>query len=101
MIEDYHTISWIFLSIAIGSQIEPIKFNEISMIADGINHSIPSEKEIRNSIIYLLKNEYIIKIEKKYSLTNKGLFLYNNSNSENKTLLKIWKEIQNKLINIK
>jgi hypothetical protein len=99
MNDDYHTISWIFLSIAIGSQTEPIKFNEISMIADGINHSIPSEKEIRYSIIYLLKNKYIIKIEKKYSLTDKGLFLYHNSILENKTLLKIWSDIQNKLIN--
>ncbi len=54
---DLNIISLIFLSIAIGSQHEPIKFNEISMIADGINHSVPNEKEINQSInILFIKN---------------------------------------------
>jgi hypothetical protein len=35
------TISWIFLSIAVASKIEPAEFRQISMVGDGINHAVP------------------------------------------------------------
>jgi hypothetical protein len=42
------TISWIFLAIAIGSKNSSININGISQIADGINHAIPTHKEMQN-----------------------------------------------------
>ena len=40
------TISWVFLSIAIASEIHPADFRGISMIGDGINHAVPTHKEL-------------------------------------------------------
>jgi hypothetical protein len=101
MNDDFNIISWIFLSIAMGSQIEPITFDGISLIADGINHSVPNQKEINSSISYLLKNNLIIKNGKKYSLSEIGNTIYLKSNNENKTILKIWENIETKLLSIK
>jgi hypothetical protein len=44
-------ISWIFLSIAFASETETVDLEEISNIADGINHSIPNQKRLKNSIL--------------------------------------------------
>ncbi len=101
MNEDFNIISWIFLSIAMGSQIEPITFDGISLIADGINHSVPNQKEINSSISYLLKNNLIIKNGKKYSLSENGNTIYLKSSNENKTILKIWENVETILLSIK
>ncbi|CAM4446988.1 hypothetical protein [Flavobacterium terrigena] len=98
MNEDFNIISWIFLSIAMGSQLEPITFEGISLIPDGINHSVPNQKEINSSISYLLKNDLVIKNEKKYSLSENGKEIYLKSSNENKTILKIWENIETTLL---
>jgi predicted transcriptional regulator len=94
---DLNIISLIFLSIAIGSQHEPIKFNEISMIADGINHSVPNEKEINQSISYLLKIDLINKNAKRYLLSEKGKLLHTKSQNDNNNLLSIWKNLESQI----
>lgn len=101
MNDDLNIISWIFLSIAMGSEIEPIAFEGISLIADGINHSVPNQKEINSSISYLLKLNLIIKNGKKYSLSEKGKTIYLKSSNKNKTILKIWNNIETILLSIK
>ena len=45
--------SWIFLAVGMASEIEPCNINGISMIADGINHAVPTQKELRNSLSWL------------------------------------------------
>lgn len=101
MNDDFNIISWIFLSIAMGSEIEPITFDGISLIADGINHSVPNQKEINSSISYLLKNNLIIKNGKKYSLSENGKTIFLKSSNKNKTILKIWGDIETILFSIK
>ncbi|MDD5150098.1 MAG: hypothetical protein PHC28_06385 [Flavobacterium sp.] len=98
MMNDYQIFSWIFLAIALASQKEPIDYKGISMIADGINHSIPNEKEIRQSIIYLLNNNLISQIGKKYTLSEKGNLLYQKASEGKKPLLSIWEYIEIELI---
>ncbi len=95
---DYQIISWIFLSVALASQKEPTDYNGISIIADGINHSIPNEKEIRQSIIYLLNNNLISQIGKKYILSDEGNLLYQKAREGKKPLLSIWKHLEIELI---
>ena len=91
--------SWIFLAIALASQQEPAKFEEITMVADGINHSVPTEKEMRNSLTWLIKEELIFKVNKKYSLAQKGITKYELATKNTKTLLKIWQNLEQILIN--
>jgi len=53
---DSQTIAWIFLAIALASQTEPADFDSISTIADGINHAVPTLKELQTSLIWLINN---------------------------------------------
>ena len=84
-----------------GSETEPINFDGISLIADGINHSVPNQKEINSSISYLLKHNLIIKNGKKYSLSENGKTIYLKSSNKNITILKIWDNIETILLSIK
>lgn len=91
------TISWIFLALAIASQDSPANFNSISQIADGINHSIPNEKEIQSSLTWLNNNKLILKTGKKYSLTEIGKEIFSETQSETKTPLRMWKSLETKI----
>lgn len=93
------TISWIFLAIAIGSQNRPISFNGISTIADGINHAVPSHKELQTSISWLTKNKFISKSKNVYCLTNSGELAYRNASIDVNTVLIIWKNLEHSFIN--
>ena len=50
---DKQTISWILLSTVIASQKGPADFASISNIADGINHAIPTHKELQTSLTWM------------------------------------------------
>jgi len=88
------TISWIFLSIAIASQTESTDLKGISMIADGINHAIPNQKELQTSISWLLKSGLICQSETKYKLTNLGKSEYEKASENSDILLKIWNNLE-------
>ncbi len=66
------TISWIFLAVALATQTSPTDFVGISMIADGINHAVPTQKEMQVSISWLTKQGLISKLGNKYSLSETG-----------------------------
>ncbi len=92
--EEERTISWIYLAVSIASQTEPTDFNGISMIADGINHAVPTHKEMQTSISWLLRNGLVSKVGKKYTLTSKGKVDYKIASEETNTLLKIWDNLE-------
>ena len=94
------TISWIFLSIALASQTETADLSEISNIADGINHSIPNQKEMQTSISWLTKERLICKIENKYQLTDLGKSEYEKASKNTKILFGIWKNLELRIKNI-
>ena len=94
------TISWIFLSIALASETEPANFQEISNIADGINHAIPNHKELQTSISWLSKELLISKFEKKYKLTDLGKIEYEKASKNTNTLFEIWKNLELTIENI-
>ena len=60
------TISWILLSTALASAHQPANFESISQIADGINHSVPTHKELQTSLTWLTKYGFVEKSGKKY-----------------------------------
>ena len=87
-------ISSIFLATALASQEKPANFEGISMVADGINHSVPTEKEMRNSLTWLINKELISKESKKYHLTQKGIKKYEFATKETNTIMKIWNTLE-------
>jgi hypothetical protein len=91
------TISWIFLAIALSSDKSPVDFKGISQVADGINHAVPNHNEIQNSVSWLMQKNLILKISKKYTLTDSGKKLYIDSHIENKTILNIWHYLDNEI----
>jgi len=87
------------LATAIASQVEPTDFKGISDIADGINHAVPTHKEIQTSITWLSEKELLSKIGKKYMLTPKGKTEYKKVSEQTNTLLKIWDNLEETLKN--
>ena len=94
----FETTSWIFLATAISSEIESVNFAGISKVADGINHAIPTQKEMQNALSWLTEQKLVTKVEKKYSLTESGKKIYEEVKKENIVLLKMWKSIEDKFV---
>ena len=86
--------SWIFLATAIASKVKPTNFKGILIVADGINHSIPTENEIRNSLTWLINKDFISKENKKYCLTPKGILEYEFAIKEKDSKMNIWKNLE-------
>lgn len=88
------TVSWIFLSIALATNEKPADLNGISSVADGINHAIPTQKELQTSIAWLIKQGLILKQGKNYELTSNGKIEYDKASKDTKILLSILKNIE-------
>jgi len=90
-------VSWIFLATALASQTGPADFSSIASIADGINHTVPTHKELQTSLSWLANHGLISKNNNKYTLTEKGKLDYEESSKNTSTLLKIWDNIETTL----
>ena len=88
------TISWIFLATALATNTKPTDISGISSVADGINHAVPTQKELQTSISWLTTHGLIIKQGKNYELTSKGKLEYETASKKTQTLIKIWKNIE-------
>lgn len=76
------------------SFVEPAKFRDISMIADGINFAVPSHKELQTSLSWLQKRDLVVKQKNKYSLTATGKELHVRASSDSKYVSEVWKFIE-------
>ena len=94
---DKETVSWIFLATALAANTKPTDFNGITLVADGINHAVPTQKEMQTSIVWLTNNGLIVKHGNSYSLTKKGKFEYDTASKDSDKLLVIWKDLENNL----
>ena len=94
---DERIISWIFLAIANGSQVEPINHEGICEVADGINHAVPTQQEIRLATTWLLSHNYIIKKRKKYQLTPEGNQKLELASSESNTTMGVWNNLEQEI----
>jgi len=75
---------WIFLSISE----QPASLQDVIAMADGINHAIPTQKELQMSFGWLQAQGLMKKAGKKYSLTETGLAL--RKSLSGKTMMRIW-----------
>ena len=97
--QDERTISWIYLAISMASKNELADFNSISMLADGINHAIPTQKEIETSISWLTHKGLVTKVGNKYKLTSKGKEDFQIASKETNNLFGIWNKLEQTIIN--
>ena len=84
------TIAWILYALGLASQTKPAKFADISGVADGINHAIPTHKEMQISLKWLVANGLAQKEGFSYSLTPDGLLVLSSARTENSTTLAVW-----------
>jgi len=91
---DKQTISWIFLAIALATNTKPTDISGISSVADGINHAVPTQKELQISITWLTTKGLIIKQGKNYELTSKGKLEYELASKNNQTVMKVWENLE-------
>jgi predicted transcriptional regulator len=91
---DKQTISWIFLAIALATNTKPTDISGISSVADGINHAVPTQKELQISITWLTTKGLIIKHGKNYELTSKGKLEYELASKNNQTVMKVWENLE-------
>ena len=92
--------SWIYLAIALASQNKPTDFNGISMVADGINHAVPTQKELQTSIAWLMNHDFTKKSGNKYQLTEQGKLTYERASRNTNILLVIWKNLELEIKNL-
>ena len=85
-----NTYSWIFFAIAAISQQGAVKLSEITPFADGINHAIPTQKEIRNSLSWLERQSLVEREGKKVVVTEEGKSLFTRISSEPGGTMKTW-----------
>lgn len=88
------TISWIFLATALATKTKPTDISEISSVADGINHAVPTQKELQTSFSWLEAQGLVIRHAKNYELTSKGKLEYETASKNNQTLMEMWKNIE-------
>jgi predicted transcriptional regulator len=91
---DQQTISWIFLATALATSTKPTEMNGISSVADGINHAVPTHKELQTSIAWLTKKRLIVKHGKNYELTDIGKLEFKSASEHTDKLLDMWKVIE-------
>lgn len=87
-------VSWIFLSTALATSTEPSDIRGISIVADGINHAIPTQKELEASLSWLTQNGLVAKKGKKYCLTIEGKIKFENASKSTIIVFEIWKNLE-------
>jgi len=89
------TYSWIFYAVALASQLEPADYAGIESVADGINHAVPTQKEMRASLSWLAAQNLVQKDGKRYQLTEAGNILADDASA--RTTMKVWKNLESRL----
>ena len=91
------TYAWILYATALASTKEPRVIKEIEHAADAINHAVPTQKEMSESIRWLREKDLIEKSGKKLSLTSAGNALLGKIRSKPGNLMTAWKRITQEL----
>ncbi|HEX2936712.1 MAG TPA: hypothetical protein VHO72_15260 [Bacteroidales bacterium] len=70
-------------------------------IADGINHAIPTQQEMQDSVSWLLNKGLIVPLADKYSLSGTGRKIMVDVASQTHILSKMWKILENEFQHLK
>jgi predicted transcriptional regulator len=86
-VDEARTHAWIFLSLSE----QPASLTDIIAMADGINHAIPTQRELRQSFRWLEDRGLMRKEGKRYSLTVTGIALRRDASSS--MIMKTWENV--------
>jgi hypothetical protein len=89
--------SWIFLATGLASKIQTASFSEISLIADGINHAVPTHKQMQTATNWLIKKGFLLKEGARYRLTTAGEAELSHAAMNSNVLLSIWKILETRI----
>jgi hypothetical protein len=64
------TYSWILYAVGVTSRVAPASNADISRAADGINHAVPTQKEMQSSISWLQTAGLVRKAKNKIGVTS-------------------------------
>ena len=84
------TVSWIFYAVEKATGSGPADHRDISLLADGINHAVPTHKELQSSLTWLSNAGLVSKSSGGYFLTLSGKSLFTESSSKFYTIMKVW-----------
>jgi len=90
MSEARSTAAWIFLAVHYACSKTGAGLRDIEAAADGINHAIPTQEELRSSFKILLDREFLTKHGKRYFLTTEGQNLITEAQDQSKTVMGVW-----------
>lgn len=85
------TIAWIFLAVGLASQKRAADTRAISELADGINHAVPTHKEMESSLSFLATTGLISIQDGKFTLSASGAGIYKKVFENELSLLSGWK----------
>lgn len=88
--EEARTYAWILYALEGASQTGPARFSGISMVADGINHAVPTQKEMQSSLKWLMENGMVQKNGSGYQLTEKGVAAVSSAREGRATISQVW-----------
>ena len=94
------TNSWIFLAAGMGGHREPVTFKSIVGVADGINHAVPTSRELQAAFKWLSGHGLVRKVGLGFSLTPYGLRLLEEASSRSNKILDQWKYLEDRFVEI-
>jgi hypothetical protein len=90
IMQEARTLSWILYALDGASANEGAKCRDISLVADGINHAVPSQKEMNESLKWLCQNNLAMKVGSFYKVTDDGKLFLSNARSSSTTIAGVW-----------
>ena len=78
------------MSVELASGNAPANFHSISSVADGINHAVPTQKELQSSLSWLVKAGLVSKAGSNYSISPAGKSFVSEYRQVHGTLFDLW-----------
>jgi len=84
------TYAWIFYATSIAASNQPAKRREIEAFADGINHAVPTHKEMAASFAWAESKGLLKRDGKTIQLTNEGRRFASQFTEKTSSAMKTW-----------
>lgn len=87
------TYSWIFYAASAAANSDGVTLRDIEAVADGINHAIPTQKEMATSLSWAESKGLIERAGKKVFLTEVGRTFATRFSEKSGSVMKTWDRI--------
>lgn len=87
------TYAWIFYAASAAANNQGAKHREIEAVADGINHALPTEKEMRASLEWTESRGLLRRVGRVIQLTDKGRTFASKFTGKPGSVMKTWDRI--------